>query len=184
MKKNKTIAYALAATLLVGGTFAGTKALFSDKAEAYNDLVITMGNLNVDVVEGEWELENSDSESENSTNNDRFTNVKPGDSFLKKVTVTNNGSLNQKLSVEQNAIGAIPDTIKVGETLTRDLHGKTLAPGQSIETAINVNIHPDMGGAYGEEGSYNQNQKPTFNFNELSSVFEITAEQIHEKEAK
>ena len=30
MKKNKTIAYMLAATLLVGGTFLGTKALFTD----------------------------------------------------------------------------------------------------------------------------------------------------------
>ena len=28
MKKNKTIAYMLAATLLVGGTFVGTKAWF------------------------------------------------------------------------------------------------------------------------------------------------------------
>ena len=45
MKKNKTIAYMLAATLLVGGTFAGTKALFESKVTAQTDLVITTGSL-------------------------------------------------------------------------------------------------------------------------------------------
>ncbi|RDY22507.1 hypothetical protein CHF27_013025 [Romboutsia maritimum] len=58
MKKNKTIAYMMAATLLIGGASLGTKALFSDQAEAkVNDLIITMGNLHVKVDEGDgWIL--------------------------------------------------------------------------------------------------------------------------------
>ncbi|MDU3337233.1 TasA family protein [Paraclostridium bifermentans] len=178
MKKNKTIAYALAATLLVGGTFVGTKALFTDKAEAYNDLVITMGKLDINVEEGEWKIENDNTESSNLTNNDRFTNVKPGDSFLKEVTITNDGTLDQVIDVTRgDQSGEYPDSILVGETITSELDGKTLAPGESVKAFINVNIKDTMKGDFNAEGSQNQTNSPTFNFNELVPTFNINATQ-------
>lgn len=178
MKKNKTIAYALAATLLVGGTFVGTKALFTDKAEAYNDLVITMGKLDVNVDEGEWKIENNNTEASNSTNNDRFTNVKPGDSFLKKITLTNDGTLDQVIEVTREGESKeYPDSILVGQTIMDKFDGKTLAPGESIEAEINVEIKDTMEGEFGADGSQNQANSPTFNFNELLPTFNINATQ-------
>ncbi len=41
MKKNKTIAYMMAAMLLVGGTFVGTKALFTDQVDATGEISIS-----------------------------------------------------------------------------------------------------------------------------------------------
>lgn len=178
MKKNKTIAYALAATLLVGGTFVGTKALFTDKAEAYNDLVITMGKLDINVQEGEWIIENDNTEASNLTNNDRFTNVKPGDSFLKEVTITNNGTLDQVIDVTRgDKSGEYTDSIRVGETITSEFDGKKLAPGESAKAFINVKIMDDMKGELNAEGSQNQSNSPTFNFNELVPTFNINATQ-------
>ena len=57
MKKNKTIAYMLAAALLVGGTFVGTKALFTDKIETAGELQISTGDVNIEIIEpSKWAL--------------------------------------------------------------------------------------------------------------------------------
>lgn len=68
MKKNKTIAYMLAAALLVGGTFVGTKALFTDKIETAGELQISTGDVNIKVMEpSEWRLERNGSELNDGT---------------------------------------------------------------------------------------------------------------------
>lgn len=115
MKKNKTIAFMLAATLLVGGTFLGTKAWFTDTATVDNSLVVTMGSFDLVVTEnsqeegeqiGGWELvRTGDQESKpegnvNGTKNTNFTNIRPGDYFTKTYTIKNNGSLDQKLTID------------------------------------------------------------------------------------
>lgn len=177
MKKNKTIAYALAATLLVGGTFAGTKAWFTDKEEAYNDLVITMGNLNVDVDEGEWSTLNDNTEASNTGSKDVFANVKPGDRFIKTITITNNGSLAQKLTVDGGNLNEkLPSGINVGSNLS-ELTGKVLQPGESIEAGIGVDVLTSVGGEFGDNDGLNLNEKAVLNFNELMSPFVINADQ-------
>ena len=57
MKKNKTIVYMLAAALLVGGTFVGTKAYFTDSAEAKTNLILSMGDVDVSAEDTEWNYE-------------------------------------------------------------------------------------------------------------------------------
>lgn len=180
MKKNKTIAYALAATLLVGGTFVGTKALFSDKEQAYNDLVITMGNLNVDVTEGEWvNLNDKNTEATNTGSKDVFTNVKPGDRFEKKFVIKNNGTLNQKLTISGgDALQNYSKDILVGQTLS-NLNNKVLKGGESVEAIIEVCIPEDTQGLFGDKEGLNLNERPTFNFNDLVAPFEINATQVN-----
>lgn len=108
MKKNKTIAYALAATLLVGGTFAGTKAWFTASGEVDSGLVVTTGSMGLEVnSEKNWTVIEEDgyqTEITNKTNGNDFKNAKPGDTFEKIVTIKNTGSLNQVLEVSGGSI--------------------------------------------------------------------------------
>ena len=48
MKKKKVAALALAASLLVGGTFIGTKALFTDSIENVGEISISTGDLDIE----------------------------------------------------------------------------------------------------------------------------------------
>ncbi len=103
MKKNKTIAYMLAATLLVGGTFVGTKAWFTASGTVDSGLVVTTGSMGLSVTEEDnWTIVTPDGDRTEITNQgakNNFENVKPGDDFEKQVTITNTGSLNQVLTV-------------------------------------------------------------------------------------
>ena len=103
MKKNKTIAYMLAATLLVGGTFVGTKAWFTASGTVDSGLVVTTGSMGLSVTEEDnWTIVTPDGDRTEITNQgakNNFKNVKPGDDFEKQVTITNTGSLNQVLTV-------------------------------------------------------------------------------------
>lgn len=182
MKKNKTIGFMMAAVLLVGGTFMGTKALFTDKAEATNNLVITMGNLDINTKEDEWKIITStDTGTETTQKASDITNVKPGDRFRKKVTVTNNGSLNQKLDIERTGTSAdYPKEILVGDTIQL-LKGKVLAKDESVNTYIDVVVTPEMLGEFNKEGSRNTGGKPSFDFNKLTQKYEIKATQTNEK---
>ena len=184
MKKNKTIGFMMAAVLLVGGTFMGTKALFTDKAQASNDLVITMGNLDINTKEDPWEITTSTdtgTETKRIEKSSTITNVKPGDRFLKKVTITNNGTLNQKLDIQTKGTSdEYPKQILVGDTLQL-LKGKVLAPGKSVDTYIDVAVKEEMGGDFNVEGSQNKGEKPVFDFNKLNQKYEINATQTSEK---
>ncbi|MEG1285055.1 MAG: hypothetical protein RSD22_04905 [Romboutsia sp.] len=93
MKKNKTIAYMLAATLLVGGTFAGTKALFTDKVDIANKLVITTGIVDIEIKEDtEW-FKNGDKLSKD------FSTLVPGDVLTREVKVANNSNTECEIDV-------------------------------------------------------------------------------------
>lgn len=183
MKKNKTIGFMMAAVLLVGGTFMGTKALFTDKAEATNNLVITMGNLDINTKEEGWQVTTSTdtgTETEPVKDLSKVANVKPGDRFLKKVVITNNGSLNQKIDIVKTGESAeYPDTILVGDSIQL-LKGKVLEPGKSVNTYIDVLVTPEMKGEFEKDGQ-NKANKPIFDFNKLTEKFEIKATQTNEK---
>lgn len=116
MKKNKTIAYMLAATLLVGGTFLGTKAWFSAQVETDNGIKITMGTLDLELDETKtgsganlikgWELVRKTEDTESTTGGrhgeigNEFTEIRPGDTFVREFTITNTGSLDQIISLD------------------------------------------------------------------------------------
>lgn len=51
MKINKTIEYALATTLLLGGTYLGTKATLIDEIFSNHNLNLTTGNLKIRLIE-------------------------------------------------------------------------------------------------------------------------------------
>lgn len=152
MKKNKTIAYALAATLLVGGTFAGTKAWFTSQETANTDLVITTGTVDLEVVDNGWYLDADGTGTEatpvdKSNENFMFRNVKPGDGMWKQFDVTNTGTLNQKIDVKGGKI-----TNEAGPFVIQSSHngdqidGVTLAPGETAGFMIFVDVPLDWEG--------------------------------------
>ena len=128
MKKNKTIAYMLAATLLVGGTFVGTKAWFSDQVTTDNGIKITMGTLDLELEEthtgkGEnlvkgWQLvregeAESNNVSFNGMVNKEFLNIRPGDKFERTITITNKGTLDQNVTVTKTTEGQLSNLFEL-----------------------------------------------------------------------
>lgn len=151
MKKNKTIAYALAATLLVGGTFVGTKAWFTASGEVDSGLVVTTGTMGLKVTEEDnWTVTTLAGDKTEITNKDNsknnFLNVKPGDTFKKEVTVENTGSLRQILEVSQAESTKTDNNFDVTIDGLDDLKNAELGKGESkkftIKVATNVeNMH-------------------------------------------
>lgn len=176
MRKNKTIAYMLAATLLVGGTFVGTKALFTDSIENVGEISISTGDLDIEVDDANWVLNrngiehgdgtqnvedpegNGQSMDENMSNDITRTkafanNLKPGDKLIKTVRVTNKGTLAVgNLNVTKNK-----DNIKLGAlegliTVSEGTLGKTsLIPGESTELQLEIVVE-NKGGQHNKEG--------------------------------
>lgn len=167
MKKNKTVAYALAATLLVGGTFLGTKALFTDRVDDVGELAISTGDVDIEVLESsQWELARNGNEHYDGTTvgGDTGTtegtlpdggdakdlsltpfanNLKPGDVLTKTVTVKNEGTLIAEL-------GIIKDETKMKQQLgvlsglidasNGELNKKTLKPGEQAEVNLTLTV--------------------------------------------
>lgn len=174
MKKNKTIAYMLAATLLVGGTFVGTKAWFTDKVDAKNDLVITTGTLDVefkDDLSEQWGVISKGTEAERVGNN-VYKNLKPGDYFTKTVGITNNGTLATKLSVEGGQVkeGKEDKPFTIEYKGLDALNGKILNPDETVYFTIDGRFNVDLDNTY---------QNKEISLNEYLEDITINANQIN-----
>lgn len=148
MRKNKTVAYMLAATLLVGGTFIGTKALFTDKEDIVGELAISTGDVDIEVIDdSKWQLDRNGSEYSEDTNvqtkeaditgvapgddlkeiatKDFANNLKPGDALTRTVIVQNKGTLIAEVTLGNNfnvndteKLGALAGLITPSQTVT------------------------------------------------------------------
>lgn len=147
MKKNKTVAYALAATLLVGGTFLGTKALFTDKVDTVGELSISTGDVDIEATTAQdWKLaRNGEDDSKGTTGPAQFDNLKFGDVLTKKVTITNEGTLKVILTLDENKdkTSKLPDGIEFNATFKdgdNDLSGKVFEPGQTATVELKLEV--------------------------------------------
>lgn len=204
MKKNKTIAYLLAATLLVGGTFVGTKAWFSDKVETDNGIKITMGTLDLQLKENGakeegqntgWKLirdENiiSDSlgnkkessvASENGDIKKEHINIRPGDYFEREFTVKNTGSLDQIVKIDGKLVNG---TYKEYFKLT--IEGDTDILSTTNESTTNVfRLNADKQKTIklklepNAEALDNSKQGEEFDFESLFNDITLTGRQVN-----
>lgn len=147
MKKNKTIAYALAATLLVGGTFLGTKALFTDKVDTVGELSISTGDVDVEAkTTKDWTLvRNGEDANEGTTGPVQFDNLKFGDVLTKEVTITNEGTLKAILTLNENEdkTGQLPNGIEFNaafKNANEELSGKVFEPGQTATVELKLEV--------------------------------------------
>lgn len=151
MEKRKKVYVLLGITMMLGGTALGSKAWLSDSKKIENDLIITTGTFNLTVDDSaKWSVvNNTDTEIKNISTNNGFTNVRPGDIFKKTVTITNTGSLKQKLTVAEPNV-TIKDAnhdytslFNISHNAQGNLNNKIIEPGASMAFDITVETNPD-----------------------------------------
>ena len=181
MKKNKTVAFALATALLVGGTFMGTKAWFTDTKEVKNNLVLTMGTLDLAVSEGDWLLtKQNPAESiqplkgTDVEKNTTYNNIRPGDVLTKTISIDNVGSLDQKLSVTNKLGEHMLELFDYRVTGLENLNGSTFKPTDPAK-AITITLKAKTDKLTSEAGHEGQ----TFDLAQLNGKLTITANQIN-----
>ena len=164
MKKNKTVAYALAATLLVGGTFLGTKALFTDKVDVAGELKISTGDVDIEVInDTNWVLDRNGNEyadgstvggetgidvslNEIETEVNFANNIKPGDVLTKEITIKNAGTLIAIVDLVRNTevtLGELEGFLTLEETLVQgqDVDQLTMHPGEEITVELKISAN-------------------------------------------
>ena len=175
MKKNKAMGYAVAATLLVGGTFLGTKALFTDVEQVAGELKISTGDVDIEVVEDTgWILDRNGNEFADGTTvkgetgiaplnlpetEDFANNIKPGDVLTKEITVKNEGTLIANVGLVRNEevdLGVLEGFLTLEETLVNgeDVDQLTMNPGDEI--TVELKISANGPGLHNADESYNK----------------------------
>lgn len=171
MKKNKTIAYALAATLLVGGTFLGTKALFTDKIDSVGELSISTGDVDIDAkVVQDWNLDRNGYEPNTGTSLGgrlaQHENLKTGDIITKKINITNKGTLKAIVTLDENK--QITDKLPAGiefKAEFKDSKGNVISNGAPMDMEIGNSATVDLklevvgGGEHNADGSLNSDDQ-------------------------
>lgn len=194
MRKNKTIAYALAATLLVGGTFLGTKALFTDKVDVAGELKISTGDVDIEVIKDtNWILDRNGNEFADGTTVEGETgmgpvnpmvggsfanNIKPGDILTKEITIKNAGTLIAEVDLVRNEevnLGVLEGFLKLEETLVegQNVDKLTLKPNEEI--TVELKISADGPGLHNKDG-YNTDKIEETTVN-LTSAWILNATQ-------
>lgn len=187
MKKNKTVAYALAATLLVGGTFVGTKALFTDKIDTVGELSISTGDVDIDAeVIQDWTIDRNgyDPNTGTSVNGQlaKFENLKYGDVLTKKVELTNKGTLKAVVNFEEDesVTGKLPAGIEYKATF-KDGAGSDIENGSVMDigksAVVEFKIEVTEGGYHNEDGSLNSDKQEETIIN-LNDSYTFEAKQI------
>lgn len=172
MKKNKMIAYALAATLLVGGTFAGTKALFTNEATIDNDLVIETGKVDIQAVNDTGWILNG----EKSYEGDKLV---PGDRLVRNVEIKNNSNVPTKINVKYNhgqASEELSNAInsKFIKVTDPGITGQNLGSGESKIVPFEIKI----GTPENNNEIDNNYQDKNFDLSNFIAQYTITAEQL------
>lgn len=133
--KIKTTYCCLALALAMGiSQCIGTYALFTDNENVPSDIALSTGDVDVEVSEGI-----------------KLTDVKPGDSKDIPVKITNNGTLNQNISLVDFSISEdikqyltyefIFDGITIKDGVMHSNEKLViLAPGESIEGSIRITV--------------------------------------------
>lgn len=152
----KTTMASLALILAIGSTqVIGTYALFTDTVDVPSDLSISTGDVDVKVGEG---LD--------------FTDVQPGDEIEIPVTITNQGTLKQNISLKLDISDEITKylthkfafdgvTIKDGVMYNGE-ELFVLAPGESITGSTNITMSKELQNSLaGKPQAVNINVKAT-----------------------
>ena len=105
----------LAATLLVGGTFLGTKALFTDKVDVASELAISTGDVDIEVVgTNDWVLDRNGKEF----SGDRTTGITDEErEYNTGVTIEHGGGSN----TQETGGDVFANNLKCGDRLYKEI---------------------------------------------------------------
>lgn len=136
MKSKKLTALALAAALMTGA--AGSYAYFSSTAsiETPANLIIETGSMNLKADSGVWVTNDNNETSKvdvtdaNGNTTTKFTNVRPGESFVKDYYISaKDSTLKQKVTFTGGTIKNQPEGISLSfyaEFIQRDADGNVI----------------------------------------------------------
>lgn len=193
MKKKKIAGLALAATLLVGGTFAGTKALFTDKVDPVGELSISTGDVDIEVLGNpEWKLERNGEEGRVISPGGeitKFDNLKRGDILTKTVEIYNNGTLKALVELKENK--EITSKLPEGIEYTAKLNGEQITDEKEIElgaaankkATIEFTIEVTGGGQHNAVDSLNSDEQE-MKIIDLKDSYTLNATQQNPKHLK
>ena len=182
MKKNKTIAYMMAAMLLVGGTFVGTKAYFTDEVSASGEISISTGDVDIEVVnDAKWEIDRQDSGDENIGSLEGevadFDNLKHGDTITKTVEIENKGTLKSVVSLNENheVTDKLPESIQYTAKFIDGKDNAVLNKGEKIK--IELKIAVTDGGKHNESEKSINSDKQEQDIINLSNGYKLNDKQ-------
>lgn len=102
----KIIGLLLSAAIFTGVGSYGTYAYFTDQAKVSEDIVIEMGSVKVNAKWGEnpWKVDSNNKKIKALDNGEslKYTNVKKGDTFSRKVFINSTGTLESNIKVKLN----------------------------------------------------------------------------------
>ncbi|MBC8632011.1 hypothetical protein H8697_09870 [[Eubacterium] tenue] len=172
MKKNKTVAYMMAAMLLVGGTFAGTKAWFTAKKTVDTSFEITTGSIDIETEDKGWVVKTpKDEKTEMVVRPGSGMNFKPGDILEKEVTIKNIGDLAQKLEINRS-------NVKENDNFKVSILGLEKDQMLSVEDSITftIRVEADL------EKMDNEDANKEFDLKDIVGTIDINAKQINARD--
>ena len=196
----KKLPILLGTLLIISVAAYGTRAYFSDSTNQQANIELKLGNVEITTKESTWKVTSNGTESTSSivTKDDQkytsFTNVKPGDSFTRKYTIENTGSLDAIVGLNYSGKFAAKDVIANSvnnsnteyDFVVKDTEGPflisvkgiskdfQLEPKQSEEYDVTITIDPDASNKL-----YNKknNNIDTVVSNFLNETITVTANQ-------
>lgn len=167
MNKKRLAILLLVGCLTIGGAAVSTYSWFTAKTQATANLIIKTGTLTTSISnDDKWVLEDkTNSEITNKDAQNSFENVRPGDAFTKTVTVTNTGSLKQKLTFTTST--TLPDSIKdIFDVEITGANNGNLNPNGTIDVIIKLTLKGIETG--------NSEQNKTIDFKTLNTIDFVT----------
>ncbi|AGY82835.1 TasA family protein [Carnobacterium inhibens] len=209
--RRKKLPLLLGALLIISVAAYGTRAYFSDSAQMQGNIELELGDVKITSTADAWKpapmdgSTNTDKEANVNLNssviNDgkltgiEYTNVRPGDSFTREYTITNNGSLdvNVNLNPSPDFTGSDVEVISENNVyrdgpFTFTIEGLDLkAPilfnkdNNSKKITVVITVDPETVG-----NEYNKKSISYQGYNEmakkyLGNIVEVTAVQTNVK---
>ncbi|MBT2731133.1 M73 family metallopeptidase [Carnobacterium sp. ISL-102] len=196
--RRKKLPLLLGALLIISVAAYGTRAYFSDSATVQGDIQLSLGNVDITTSnDANWEytpIEGMDTRAEDNldldsstsdTTGQKYTNVRPGDSFTRSYTITNIGSLESKVNLsttkydlsvlENDSVDDGAFTVSI-ENLENEfiLDAKD---GEDSSKTFKVTIKVDLDAK--DSISYNNANKETVNY--LEQAISVKAVQTNAK---
>lgn len=159
--KKKSLPLLLLALLMISVGAYGTRAYFSDSATQKGDIQIELGNVKVEFTSEKWMYTGNNpdikaNEKKISTNSpidlrSIVKNARPGDTFTRKFTLKNSGSLAQKVVITNKFntddnrynLTVTPAGTTKGVTPPK-LYELPLAPEQKYEAVLTFTVSEDL----------------------------------------
>lgn len=171
---NRRYSILLLALLFIGMATYGTYAYFTDSTSVNGNIKLETGTVELETKEGQWiyNPEGKNTAIDPKESDFDFTNVQPGDSFTKIVTVQYKGSLDGMVKVnqftpEQNIEGLVFEINVDGTDVTKNGVERAVVQDETFTVTLTATL------PIGDEESHSANEENRNN--KVDKVIDLTA---------